>query len=97
MMLAKRFARSLGGVCAAALLLAVPVFAVRALTPGTADAATAIAPADDVVANGLQIVDTVAPPKPAPGTPASADPAAPAETVLRNWTYTGKPNPSPGH
>ena len=97
-MLAKRFARSLGGLCAAALLLAVPVFAVRALTPGAQVAGAAVAPADDVVANGLQIVDTAAARTGAPrAQPRAEDEDQPAEVVLRNWTYTGKPNPSPGH
>jgi hypothetical protein len=96
-MLLKRLARTLGGCCAALLLLAVPVFAFRAVTPGAKDAGAAIAPADDAAADGLQIVDTPAAPTGAPRTQSADGAAVSAETILRNWTYTGHPNPSPGH
>jgi hypothetical protein len=95
-MLLKRLVRTLGGCCAALLLLAVPVFAFRAMTPGAKDAGAAIAPADDAAAD-LQIVDTPVAPTGAPRTQPADGSAAPAEAILRNWTYTGKPNPSPGH
>jgi hypothetical protein len=94
----KRFARVLCGCLAAALLLAVPVFAVRALTPGTQPPGVAIDPADDLEANGFRIVHT-APPSTktvAPETRLQA-PAENAVQVLHNWTYTGHPKPSPHH
>jgi hypothetical protein len=91
----RRLLALLGGCGAMALLLAVPAFAFRAMTPGTADTVAAIAPADDVVANGLQIVDAPAADKVAPRSGARL--TTETETVLRGWTYTGHPSPSPGH
>jgi hypothetical protein len=93
----RRFLKLLGGALAAATLLSVPAFALSALTPWGGAAAPegrpAIAASDDAVLNGLRIVE-------APVVAAAAQPApageAPAETVLRDWQFTGRPVPSPG-
>jgi hypothetical protein len=90
------FARAVGGACAAVLLLAVPLLAAWAVTPGAKDVGTVIAASDDVVANGFQIVDA-----PSDVTRhevrSEVASAPPVETVLRHWVYTRFPNPSPGH
>jgi hypothetical protein len=77
------------------LLLTVPVFAAWAIMPGAQIPETVLVPSDDVVANRLQIVDSpeaAARPEARPEAGTST-----VEKVLRNWTYTGRPSPSPGH
>jgi hypothetical protein len=88
-------ARTLGGLCAAALLLTVPVFAAWAVTPGATDTGTALAPSDDVVANGLRIVE--APPEALRPEVRPQSEEISVAKVLWNWTYTDRTRPSPGH
>jgi hypothetical protein len=103
---APRFSSVLGGVLTAALMLAIPALALSSaaasgqLAGMGSQEQTAIAPADDAIANGFKILE------PAP----AAEPAAravrlsdePVEKLLQEWAFTGGPGggrggPSPGH
>jgi hypothetical protein len=74
------------GVLAAALVLSVPVVAVKALITTTGNPTVSVAPADDPVSAGFQVVY-------APGEPvvvAETDSAtADAAVLVENWTETG--------
>jgi hypothetical protein len=90
-----RAARVVGNVLAALVLLGAPLGAIAALQPWQAPAGTsAPASGDDVVADGLKIVE---PPLAAAGGPRTVADRPNLETVVRDWTYTHRPNPSPGH
>jgi hypothetical protein len=94
----RRFLKLLGGGLTAATLLSVPAFALSALAPwggaaAPAEGRPAIAAADDAVADGFRIVEA---PVVAAAAQAAATGEAPAETVLRDWQFTGRPVPSPG-
>jgi hypothetical protein len=88
-----------GAVLTAVLALSVPVFALAAVRSGGQDlfGGPAIASSDDRVTNGLRIVAQ-------PETPIADAPRVRAgsedgsdDLVLKDWRYTDKPNPSPGH
>jgi hypothetical protein len=84
-------------VLAAVVLLAAPLGAVAALQPWQAQGgASAPALADDAVADGLKIVEPPLTTAEAPRTRAASSGESQLETVVRNWTYTGRPGVSPG-
>jgi hypothetical protein len=86
--------RRLGGGLAAALVLSVPAFAVGALTTSAGAPAVPIAAEDDPIARGFRTAEA---PREQAAAPARADDGAGSAVLLRNWAYTGKPHPSPGH
>jgi hypothetical protein len=87
--------RRLGGVLAAALVLSVPVVAVSVLPTNAGNPAVAIAAEDQASASGVEAVKAPVAQN-APAVVRDQDDAD-AVVLLRNWTYTGKPKPSPGH
>jgi hypothetical protein len=75
---------------AAAVVLAVPAYAVSTMLPGSATAT--LAESDDPLRNGLRIVDPpVGARSKGTGVTANGD----AEVELSDWTFTGKSQSSP--
>jgi hypothetical protein len=93
----RRGLKLLGGAVTAAVMLSVPAFAVSSVASwGRGPAGPPeIAASDDAVANGFRIVRAPAVAEVAKAAPTAGDTGA--ETVLKDWTFTGKPLPSTGN
>jgi hypothetical protein len=94
----KRFLTMAGAGLAAVLALSVPVFAISTVTSTGRGffGGPAIEASDDMVGNGMRIVNQDAAPANGTSNPRAAFNDGASETVLQDWRYTRDKTGSPG-